>query len=152
MARIRTIKPEFWTNDKVVECSVNARLLFIGLWNFADDAGRLDDSARQIKMKIFPGDDLTTDDVEGMLSELSLNNLIVRYVVGDKRFIQVRGWHHQKINRPQSSKIPAPSETIHGTVSEETLPEGKGREGKGKESNPTPPSPSASREAGSGSV
>ena len=30
MARIRTIKPDFWTDEKVVELSAFARLLFIG--------------------------------------------------------------------------------------------------------------------------
>jgi hypothetical protein len=41
MARIRTIKPEFWTDEKVVECSFEARLMFIGMFNFADDKGNL---------------------------------------------------------------------------------------------------------------
>ena len=39
MARIRTVKPEFWASEQVMECSPIARLLFIGLWNFCDDAG-----------------------------------------------------------------------------------------------------------------
>lgn len=33
MARIRTIKPEFWTDEKIVECSFEARLMFIGMFN-----------------------------------------------------------------------------------------------------------------------
>jgi hypothetical protein len=41
MARIRTIRPEFWTSEQVTECSMPARLLFIGLWNFCDDGGRM---------------------------------------------------------------------------------------------------------------
>jgi hypothetical protein len=41
MARIRTIKPEFWTDEKIVECSFEARLMFIGMFNFADDKGNL---------------------------------------------------------------------------------------------------------------
>ena len=58
MARIRTIKPEFWTDEKIVELSAFARLLFIGLWNFADDAGRMEFSAKRLKMQIFPADDV----------------------------------------------------------------------------------------------
>src|SRR4030065_361605 len=54
VARIRTIKPEFWTDDKVVQVSFPARLLFIGLWNFADDSGNLENSPVQIKMRILP--------------------------------------------------------------------------------------------------
>lgn len=134
MARIRTIKPEFWSSEKVVECSVSARLLFIGLWNFSDDGGRMEDKPRQIKMKIFPGDDFTADKIDEMLNELSVNKLIIRYEVEKSLFIQIKGWKHQKINRALPSKIPkvpAPAKADHGGISESHLPEGKGREGKG---------------------
>lgn len=30
MARIRTIKPDFWTDEKLVKLSMEARLFFIG--------------------------------------------------------------------------------------------------------------------------
>ena len=39
MARIRTVKPEFWTSEQVAECTPIARLAFIGIWNFCDDNG-----------------------------------------------------------------------------------------------------------------
>jgi hypothetical protein len=133
MARIRSIKPEFWTNEKIVECSLSARLLFIGLWNFADDAGRLVDSPKTIKMQVFAGDDLTAQDVHELLTELSVNGLITRYTVGGKAYLQIDGWDHQKINRPVPSKIPAPSPSTQGALTEQTPPEGKGKEGKGKE-------------------
>ena len=58
MARIRTVKPEFWTDEKVVECSIPARLLFIGLFNFANDMGCLERSPKRLKMQIFPADAL----------------------------------------------------------------------------------------------
>ena len=41
MARIRTIKLEFWEDEKLAKLPVHARLLFIGTWNFADDNGAL---------------------------------------------------------------------------------------------------------------
>lgn len=37
MPRIRTIKPEYWTSEQVLDLSIPARLAFIGLWNFCDD-------------------------------------------------------------------------------------------------------------------
>ena len=110
MARIRTIRPEFWATEQINECSRDARLLFIGLWNFCDDAGRHPFKLDEIKMNIFPDDDLTTEDVQGMLSTLSLNDLIETYVVDNQKFLQVTDWHHQKINRPQKPKFPGPSE------------------------------------------
>ena len=41
MARIRTIKPEFFTSDDICALSPRARLLYIGLWCEADREGRL---------------------------------------------------------------------------------------------------------------
>ena len=64
MARMRTIKPEFWTDDKVVELSLLGRLLFIGLWNFADDDGFIENSPKRIKRLIFP--DQNIDVIEGL--------------------------------------------------------------------------------------
>ena len=106
MSRIRSIKPEFWTSEQVMECSTNARLLFIGLWNFCDDAGRLPVKARQIKAQVFPGDDITSENVLGMIDELSANGLITIYVVDNQRYLEVTGWHHQRIDKPQKPKYP----------------------------------------------
>ena len=39
MARKRMIDPKFWTDDKIIEMEPICRLLFIGIWNFADDKG-----------------------------------------------------------------------------------------------------------------
>ncbi len=78
MGRIRTIKPEFWTSEQLVECSRSARLLFVGMLNFCDDGGVHPASARRLKMEVFPGDDdLSADDVGAMVSELEHNGLVV---------------------------------------------------------------------------
>lgn len=140
MARIRTIKPEFWTSEQVMECSTNARLLFIGLWNFCDDAGRMAASSKRIKASVFPSDDFTADDVRRMIVELSSNGLIGLYVVDGIEYLQVTGWHHQKIDRPQTSKLPEPPDpnSPNGRRTFGVGREGKGRESKGKDITPTP--------------
>lgn len=102
---------------------MNARLLFIGLWNFADDAGRMEDKPKRIKMQVFPGDDLTSEDIHGMLQELSENDLIIRYSVEGKEIIQVKGWDHQRIDKPNKSKLPAHSENDPRQVLESSPPE-----------------------------
>jgi hypothetical protein len=107
MARIRSIKPEFWTSEQIVECSIEARLLFIGLWTFCDDGGVHPNSTKRIKMQVFPADDYTSTDVQRLLDELSSNNLISFYEAGNRQYIKVSGWHHQKIDRP-SFKFPQP--------------------------------------------
>ena len=92
MARIRSIKPEFWTSEQIMECSLNARLLFIGLWNFADDLGRLPISPKMIKASIFPGDDISIEIILGMVNELSKNGLLLVYRVEDRDYLQIKGW------------------------------------------------------------
>jgi hypothetical protein len=70
MARIRSIKPEFWASEQIGECSSNARLLFIGIWNFADDRGVYPDKPKQLKAHVFPFDDITGEQVSGWIGEL----------------------------------------------------------------------------------
>jgi len=140
MARIRTIKPEFWTSAQVLECSTNVRLLFVGLWNFSDDAGRHPDSPKQCKAEVFPADDFTLADVRGMIDELSENGLIVRYVHGGKGYFYIPGWHHQRIDKPQKPKYPDPfdehSENVLGTFPPDTIGyDTKGYDTKGKDPN-----------------
>lgn len=111
MARLRSIKPEFWTSEQVMECSPTARLMFIGLWNFCDDAGRHAFSARSIKAEIMPGDDVSSSNILGMLDELSRVGLIDVYDVDGKQYLQVTGWHHQKIDKPQKPRHPPKAAT-----------------------------------------
>lgn len=75
MAKIRGIKPEFWTDDAIVELSIPARLLFIGLWNYACDNGHLEDKPKQIKMRLMPADEVN---VSELLDELDAHGRIVR--------------------------------------------------------------------------
>jgi hypothetical protein len=107
MARIRTIKPEFFSDEKLVEVSFGARLLFEGLWVFGDDEGRLPYSPRRIKMQIFPGDNV---DVDALLAELLRVGVVVRYMASDgAEYMQVKNFgKHQRINKPTPSRIPPP--------------------------------------------
>lgn len=132
MARIRTIKPDFWSSEQVMDCSPMARLLFIGLWNFCDDGGNHTASARTIKAEIFPGDDISSPDVQLLLDELSSNGLLALYTHDNKDYLHVTGWHHQKIDKPtfkHPSYIPEKSEPPRRIVDDSSPPEGKGREG-----------------------
>jgi hypothetical protein len=100
MARIRSIKPELWTSEQVADCSTTARLLFIGLWNFADDSGVHPWNWKRVKMEIFPGDTFGEAEIEGWIAELLSVGLLIGYRVDTQWFIRVTGWHHQKIEKP----------------------------------------------------
>ena len=110
MARIRTIKPEFWTSEQVVECSPIARLLFVGMWNFCDDYGNIPASVKSLKMKVLPGDDISLAEMDSMLEDLLRNGLIKRYSVDGKEYLHVTGWHHQRVDHPSKTRYPAPSQ------------------------------------------
>jgi len=101
MARIRSVKPELWTSEQVIACSPIARLLFIGLWNFSDDAGVHPASYVRLKAEIFPCDSFTIDEIKAWINELINNNLLSEYVVEDKTYWHVLGWQkHQRIDKP----------------------------------------------------
>ena len=117
MARIRSIKPEFWSSEQVMACSRDVRLLFIGLWNFVDDEGRASNSAKSIKAQVFPSDeDINSTTVRRWLDELSSNELVLQYQADGRSYLQITGWHHQKIDRRRPSKIPPPSLDDYSTM------------------------------------
>lgn len=148
MARIRTVKPEFWTSEQLAECTPIARLLFIGLWSFCDDNGIHPASVPRLKMEVFPADDYTRAQIGEMVEELVNAGLLKPYKVQGEQFWKVTGWHHQKIDQP-TFKHPLPDGTlppnvrrrfaepdspdVQRTFDERSPPEGKGEEGKGKE-------------------
>lgn len=106
MARIRSIKPEFWTDEKVVSLSPLARLLFIGMWNFADDFGRGEYSPLRMKMQILPAD---SADIAELLGEIRREGLVEVYTVESKDYFAIRGFaKHQKVDHRVASKHPAP--------------------------------------------
>ena len=57
MARIRTIKPEFFTSEDIVSLSPLARLLYVALWCEADKEGRLVWKPLTFKLRYLPADD-----------------------------------------------------------------------------------------------
>jgi hypothetical protein len=91
-----------------MECSPMARLLFVGMWNFADDAGRMTYSPKTLKAQVYPSDDVSVAEIERLIVELSANDLILIYSAEGKEFISITGWHHQKIDKPKPSKLPGP--------------------------------------------
>jgi hypothetical protein len=147
MARIRSIKPDFWTDEKIVELSAFARLLFIGLWNFADDDGRMVYSPKKIKMQVFPADNL---DISELFEEIRRESLISVYVVDGVEYLQIKNFAlHQKIDKRTTSKYPTPPKSPKIPPTSPDFPqipttdmEGNGREGKGT-TTPSAENPSA---------
>src|SRR6266704_6234978 len=116
MARIRSIKPEFFTSETVAGLSVHARLTFIGLWTYADDAGRALDNPRLIKAAVWPlDDDVSAGDITRHLDELAKSGRLCRYVLDGKRYLHFPTWdEHQKPKNPSDPKHPACPKQTHG--------------------------------------
>lgn len=134
MARIRTIKPDFFTSEDIVELSPFARLLYIALWCEADREGRLSWKTKTFKMRYFPGDDV---DIDALCEELTNRNLVVLY--GEACAYIPTFLEHQHINpRETQSALPDPKQsTREARVSDASIrdsdAQGGRKEGKGKE-------------------
>lgn len=124
MARIRSIKPEFWVSEQIAECSTNARLTFIGLWNFADDNGVHPAKPKTLKAELYPMDDVTSGQVSEWVDELIRVGLLAEFESAGARYWHITGWsRHQKIDRP-SLKYPAPPSDGNSPPSRRGLDEG----------------------------
>jgi hypothetical protein len=143
MSRIRTIKPSFWNDAKVVKLSFEIRLLFIGTWNFADDYGYLWDDAEQIHRDVFPAD--PNVDVAGGLARLLVDGLLESFPTTQGRHaLHIRNWdEHQYVDRRKASVIARYVEALR-EGSRLFDVEGKGREGKGLSEGGASPSAPAS--------
>lgn len=149
MARIRTIKPDFWTDEKIgTSLKRDERLLFIGLWNLADDQGVLKSNAAYIKGQLFSYDEeLRTATVTTWLTSLQQALMIVPFILNGESYYIIRTFkEHQLLNRPSKPKFDQNmldsilneySRNTHVLLNEEADREGKGNrreiEGKGEE-------------------
>lgn len=111
--RIRTVKPEFFEDETIGSLSRDARLLVIGTLLLADDEGLLRWSAPYVKASLFMyDDDLKESRIARLMSEVESGEIVFPYVGGktQSRLAWVVKFRlHQRINRPQPSKLPPPS-------------------------------------------
>lgn len=157
MARIRTIKPEFFTSEDICALSPLARLFFQACWCEADREGRMEWKPRTMKLRYFPADNC---DIEAIADEVVGRGLVTPYEVAGKQYAEVTAFtKHQSVNPRESvSKIPGRPRECEGlTRADASNPDvnaQRGKEGKGKEENPNPqtPLPSESPEPAAASV
>jgi len=139
VARIRTIKPDFFTSDDICALSPHARLLYIGLWCEADREGRLQWSPNAFKRRYLPDDKC---DIDKVCLELRSRELVVVYGESGEFAYIPTFLDHQKPN-PREAQSTLPDPDLHASnldlhASNPDLlaqggKEGKGKEGKGRE-------------------
>ncbi|MTK11868.1 MAG: hypothetical protein F8N39_07220 [Clostridiaceae bacterium] len=111
MARIRTIKPDFFRHAELFdlerETGFPMRVAFAGLWTCADREGRFRWEPRKLKLDCLPYDDV---DFEKVLLLLDRAGFIQRYSVAGHQYAWIPSFSaHQVINQREArSVIPAP--------------------------------------------
>jgi len=121
MARNRMIKPEFWDDEKLSTVSRDARLIYIGLWNFSDDYGVVKGSASWILTRLFPYELSLLDELKNWLKELETIHRIIPFQNSNELYyFMPKFLEHQKINRPSKQRNPEPPKDILTTYSRHT--------------------------------
>jgi len=160
MPRIRTIKPEFWSDEKLSTLTAIDRLVFLGLIGMADDYGRIHDNIKVIDAFVFPN---SSETVRESVANLSRIGRVRRGNASNgKAVIEIVNWaKHQRVDKPQNHlALPPISETPQnpnengvpelvanhsGTIPEKvaTLPgirdQGSGTRDQGEGANEPPP-------------
>lgn len=105
--KIRSIRPEFFSDPKMVELSPLARILYMGLWCYVDDEGRGEYLPKRIEGEVFPLESVPFDELWAELEELAR---VVRYDQDGHSYFHIPTFsNHQKPNRKYDSKLPPPS-------------------------------------------
>lgn len=143
MARIRTIKPDFFRHEGLFEAEretgLPLRVAFAGIWCAADREGRFRWKPNQLKLDVLPYDSV---DFSRVLDALRTRGFIVAYGPEQSLLGYIPSWKvHQFINnREAASTLPEPpalitqfdaSRTRDERVKVITKWKGKGK-GKGK--------------------
>jgi hypothetical protein len=117
MARIRQIKPEFWSSPSTASASAVARLLFIAMWNWADDSGHGTANMKELEGFAFPHDDVfelsggKCRNFRHCVAEVSAAFGVVFYNVRGRMYYEIPSWqNHQRNERLAKGKFPLPAE------------------------------------------
>jgi hypothetical protein len=150
VARIRTIKPEFWDSPSTAKATFRGRLFFIAMWNWADDYGVGTGNPKQLISFAFPNDDdVSAKDFPTLRKEVADAFDVVWYEVDGRPYYFIPSWdEHQRTERKAKRSNPGPdmaeaagqslvggtsddtqgtSETTHGSSVVGTGEQGKGK-------------------------
>ena len=105
MPRIRTIKPEFWDSPDTARASLRTRLLYIAMWNWADDYGIGDATQGRIINFAFPHDDIPVADYPRNFADVSGSFGIVYFTFAGRPYYVIPAWdQHQRTEKRAKPK------------------------------------------------
>lgn len=106
MARIRTIKPEFWTHEELSVLPEATHMLAGALLNYADDEGYFNANPMLIKAACFPLREPSVKIPESLRSLQTMGYIELGIAPDGKRYGRVVHFlTHQKVSHPAKSKI-----------------------------------------------
>jgi hypothetical protein len=115
MAKIRTLKAEFFRNADVSKVGILPKLLAAGLvLAVADDEGRFKAAPNYLLGEIFTHDAIGVDQVESALRALASVDFVRLYVVAGRQYGALPTWtDHQRVppSHFKKSKLPPPPNT-----------------------------------------
>lgn len=128
--RIRSLKPEFFGDEKVIALGRDARYTAVGLISLADDRGRLRDRPLEILGALYPEEKVSVSQLRKWLAEIVKQQLAVRYEVEGHSYLWMpRFMRHQVVDKPTESELPAhPDDELAETPILEAYRQAKGRE------------------------
>lgn len=114
MARTRSVKPGFWSDEKLANVSREARLLFVGLWTTSDDYGVSKGHPIWLRSQIFPFDaDMSEEQMCNLLNELVQSGFVVPFDFNDEIYLHIPNFlKHQKIDHPSVNRNPEFRESL----------------------------------------
>ncbi len=124
--RIRSIKPEYWTDGKILRLPDSPALFFIAFWNFCEDDGKMQFDLQEIKGRMAGRWNL--GQIRNYLRQLSLMGLVrvgcdsqacsrltrgslateQRHEFGPQcrlGWLRVGTWKHQRIDKPNRPDV-----------------------------------------------
>ena len=135
MGRIRTLKPEFTTDEELSALPAETHLFAAGLLCYADDEGYFNAHPGLLKAAIFPLRECSVSTHDMLKQLVGTGYLRLGTTPDGKHWGQVVKFAiHQRVNRPTPSKIKeldvdwSNSVSPHGVLNEPSLEEGKGKE------------------------
>jgi len=107
--RNRTIKPQFWVDEDLARLPRDARLLYIALWNVADDGGVFEYRPERLKAQLFPYDTIPLEELCSWLDGLESLGKFIRFSNDGRSFAFLVNFpRHQRIKKPSEFRFAKP--------------------------------------------
>lgn len=114
MARIRSVKPEFFDSPGTTKASPLARLLYIAMWCWADDWGIGDANPRRLLGFAFPEDDFPEVEPRNfrhLAAEVADCYGVKWYEIDGREYYAIPSWEeHQRTEKRAKRRFPGPDQ------------------------------------------